>query len=99
MRLLERQPESAVQQGRTDLKIFFRGLLLNGPDDPAIQSLSNCYDKRTFAYLAENPSKLTGEISFARWIDYSTIKSVTLRLFGSVQLCTMRTRRFIAGTE
>ena len=63
--------EQKRRNGRADLKIFYRGLLLNGPDDPAMSS-----DEALLRCLAENPSRLADEIPFWHELDYSTIESV-----------------------
>ena len=62
--------------GRTNLKIYFRGLLLNGPDDLAIGSLSAVFDEEAFGCLAENPSRLADEIPFYMRLSYAEIERV-----------------------
>ena len=63
--------------GRTDLKIYLCGFLLNGPDDPAISSLSAGSDERLLVQLAqENPSRLAAKIPFFRYLHYSAIEGV-----------------------
>ena len=68
-----------LRHGRTDLKIYFNGFLLNGPDDPAINSLDipdgNVHDAR-FIHLAENLSRLADEIPFCELIRYRDIQAV-----------------------
>ena len=58
--------------GRTDLKIYYHGLLLNGPNDPAVDSL----DSGILAQLAENPSRLADEMPFRDFLDYAHIECV-----------------------
>ena len=79
--LLERLFVQKHRHSRTDLKIYLCGLLLNGPDDPAIRSLrydftGNAFNEETFGCLAENPSRLADEVPFVRTLDYSVIERV-----------------------
>ena len=66
--------------GRVDLKIYFWGLLLNGPDDPAIFALLNRsighLRKESLVCLAKNPSALAVQIPFYRKLRYSDIDGV-----------------------
>ena len=62
------------RHGRTDLKIFAFGLLLRGPDDPAITVTSSLCD--IFPFLAENPSRVADEIPLCSALAYSTIERV-----------------------
>ena len=65
------------RNGRADLKIYLSGLLLNGPDDPAIIFLSNEFDnKELIRCLAENPLRLADEIPFNDDLDYTAIERV-----------------------
>ena len=57
--------------GRTELKIYLRGLLLSGPNDPAIGSLLG--DSKLLRCLAEHPSRLADEIPFKVDFLYSAI--------------------------
>ena len=69
--------EQKQRNGRTDLKIYLGGLLLNGPEDPAIDFSSNF--KEFFVHLAENPSRLADEIPFSfDFLSYSAIERVDL---------------------
>ena len=61
--------------GRADLKIYLYGLLLNGPDDPAIRFLPP-YTQELFVQLAENSSRLPDEIPFYQNLNYSAIEDV-----------------------
>ena len=64
---------------RADLKIYLYGLLLNGPDDPAINAplySSGYLTRKWFACLAENPSRLADEIPFGNRTHYSYIERV-----------------------
>ena len=70
--------EQKQRSGRADLKIYFRGLLLNGPEDPAINALpdsfANYLSRESLACLVKNPSRLADEIPFYRELQYSDIK-------------------------
>ena len=70
--------EQKRQYGRTDLKIYLCGLLLNGLDDPAIDSLSYHNNGSTFIYLAENASisRLADEMPFFDYLFYEAIEAV-----------------------
>ena len=74
--LVEKLFEQKRQLHRTDLKIYFRGLLLDGPDDPAIHSLDPLLTTDTLVQLAENPSRLADEIPFYNSLYYSAIERV-----------------------
>ena len=66
--------EQKQRYGRADLKIYFCGLLLNGPHDPAINALLSSYHNiEAFGQLAKNPSRLADAIPFYRHIYYSNI--------------------------
>ena len=66
------------RSGRDELKIYFRGLLLNGPDDPAIIALDEPYylNTESFVCLAENPSRWADEIPFDSYLHYSAVEAV-----------------------
>ena len=69
--------EQKQQLGRTDLKIYLFGLLLNGPDDPAIDSLSRPpFNEPIFIQLAKHSSRLAKEIPFYDSLHYSSIERV-----------------------
>ena len=70
--------EQKRRYGRADLKIFLGGLLLNGPDDPAINvfPFSRDLSRGWLVCLAENRSRLADEIPFYREIEYSHIEGV-----------------------
>ena len=65
--------EQKRRYGRTDLKIFFVGLNLNGPDDPAITSL---FGLNNIPFLAENYSRMADAIRCCQYILYSQIERV-----------------------
>ena len=67
--------EQKRRYGRTNLKIYFCGHLLNGPDDPAIGSLRH-FNEEAFVQLAKNPSRLADEIPFYNTLDYSAFNGV-----------------------
>ena len=76
--------EQKRRLGRADLKIYLCGLLLNGPDDPARNSLigspfSELHSK-DFCFLAKNRSRLADEILLYRKLDYSEIMHVDQHL-------------------
>ena len=65
--------------GRADLKIYLYGLLLNGPDDPAINAFgynSDYLSSFRLVCLAENRSRLADEIPFYHSLHYSNIERV-----------------------
>ena len=70
--------EQKQRLGRSDLKIYFCGLLLNGPDDPAINVLDDHFDvaPEWLVCLAENRSRLADQIPLQSYIYYSGIEGV-----------------------
>ena len=68
--------EQKQRYGRTDLKIYLRGILLASPDDAAIDSLSPFLNENAFFRLAEDPSRLADEIPFHRNLGYSAIERI-----------------------
>ena len=68
--------EQKQRYGHTDLKIYLCGLLLNGPDDPAIDTLFAELNEEAIAILAEHPSRLTKEIPFLNSIPYPAIERI-----------------------
>ena len=72
--------EQKQRYGRADLKIYLCGLLLNGPNDPAINAFRSCcpsyLTKESLVCLAENSSRLADQIPFYRSLDYSAIECV-----------------------
>ena len=63
--------------GRADLKIYFWGLLLNGPDDPAMDALRGySLSREWLVCFAENRSRLADQIPFYRSLHYSEIEDV-----------------------
>ena len=71
--------EQKRKYGCTDLKIYLCGLLLDGPGDPAIHSLTYQNNMDTYIYLAENASisRLAGEMPFFDLLSYEAIEAVT----------------------
>ena len=65
--------------GRTELKIYLNGLLLNDADDPAIFDLCN-FNQGGLDCLAENPSRLADEIPFCDSLEYRAIERVAPEL-------------------
>ena len=72
------------QYGLTNLKVYFCGLLLNGPNDPAIDFILDYFVGETFVYLAENPSRLADVIPIYPLPHYSIIESVAPTLATNV---------------
>ena len=70
--------EQKRRDGRTDLKIFYLGLLLNGPDDPTV-SRAYGFDQN-IVHLAENPSRMADEILLYKRLSYTAIERVTSEL-------------------
>ena len=65
------------QSGRTDLKIYLKGLLLNGPHDPAINTLDNAsrfLSREWLACFSGNQSRLADRILFYYYLIYSSIE-------------------------
>ena len=75
---LEELFEQKQRHGRTNLKIYYRGLLLNGPHDPAIGLLRPASDisAEYFGHLAENPSRLADQIPIFERLGYTLIERV-----------------------
>ena len=69
---------------RADLKIFYFGLLLDGPDDLTKFSGSSGFeyvaDEAIWRRLTENPSALASEIPFYTILEYSKIEPFVARL-------------------
>ena len=66
--------EQKQRYGLSDLKIYLRGLLLEGPNDPAIDSLEK--NNELLRCLAENSSRLADEIPLHSSIDYAAIETL-----------------------
>ena len=64
------------RDGRTDLKIYLWGLLLDCPNDPAIDHISIRLDNQSRHYLVENQSRLANEIPLYWHLDYRDIEGV-----------------------
>ncbi|KAI3480252.1 hypothetical protein L1887_57615 [Cichorium endivia] len=64
---------------RNNLKIFLCGLLLDGPNDPVIGSLTRNFREDILACLAANPLRLTQEIPFIEYLEYTVIDDGFLR--------------------
>ena len=63
------------QYGLVNLKVFYFGCLLNGPNDPATRSLFYPSEE-TFAFWTTNPSRLAEEIPFLEPLTYTEIEHV-----------------------
>ena len=61
---------------RADLKILYRGCLLDCLQGPAIRFLSEPFGLEAIAYMAEHPLKLADKIPGQTWLSYSIIKAV-----------------------
>ena len=68
--------EQKQRYNRTDLEIFYRGCLLDGPHDPAIDLLSRTFGPETIEYLVEHPSKLANKIPGCTELSYTAIEAV-----------------------
>ena len=68
--------EQAKRYRRTDLKIFYFGLHLTGPNDPARHPFSSFYFLKSTALrsLVENPSRQAGEMPLYRFAVYAAIE-------------------------
>ena len=64
------------RNGRVDLKIFFFGFLVDGPEDPAFEFSRYFHRRETFDRLAEDPSRLADEIPVSRSLDYTCIEPI-----------------------
>ena len=61
---LEKFFEQKQQYGPADLKIYLRGLLLSGPEDPAIHFLTDSSSDEWFVHWAENQPRLVDVIPY-----------------------------------
>ena len=66
--------EQKRRYGRADLKIYRFGCLLDGPVYPASARFTTF--TAAFAFLAENPTRLTDELPLCRNLPYSAIEPV-----------------------
>ena len=71
--------EQKQRYGRVNLKVFLWGLLLNGPEDPAIVRLSR-FGEEKFVCLAENSWKLADELPLCTSLSYAEIEHATTEL-------------------
>ena len=62
--------------GRADLKIYRFGCLLDGAEDPLVSSFGYFIDRGTFAYLAENSTRLADQIPLYDYLYYSEIERI-----------------------
>ena len=69
--------ELKQRYGRTDLKVYRLGCLLDGPDDPVILYDFDLFNGENFVYLAANPSRMADEIPFWPGLDYTAIEHLT----------------------
>ena len=58
---------------RFDLRIFLFGCLLDGPDNPAMESSPHSFNEDTFCTLVRNHKRLADEIPFCTCLDYEAI--------------------------
>ena len=68
--------EQKKRYGRTDLKIYRWGLLLNGRDDTGTRSFPDSLNEEVLVHLAENSSRLADDIPLYDVLEYSPIRSV-----------------------
>ena len=66
--------EQKRRYGRTDLKIYLHGLLLDGPGDPITSSSDDYLNAEIFAHLVKDPSRLAVEIPFYYALSYEFIE-------------------------
>ena len=76
--------EQKQRHARVDLKIYRCGLLLSGPDDPAINNLWKYFNEETIDCLAKNPSRLADEIPLCQYLYYTAIERVAPELQASL---------------
>ena len=62
------------RHNRADLKIYYFGLLLNGPSDPVLNEIFDYYDGDIARCYAKNHQRLADEVLFYMWFDYDPIK-------------------------
>ena len=70
------------KRNRPKLKIYLCGLLLNGPDDynqtdEGNKKMNGYLDKKVFAHLAENQSRLAAEMPFCESLPYDAVERVS----------------------
>ena len=90
--------EQKQRYGRTDLKIYRFGYLLDDPEDPSIARFHDIYYEEAFLQLAEHPTKLADEIPFCRSVRYQAIEAVIPELATNIldrftDLCVIRVER------
>ena len=68
--------EQKQRYDRPDLKIYLWGLLLDGPNDVAIDLLFDHMCNESWHYLAQNQWKLADEIPLYEYLDYRSIEGV-----------------------
>ena len=89
--------EQKRRYGRTGLKIYRFGYLLDDPEDPSIARFHDMYFEEGFLHLAEHPTRLADEIPFSRSIPYQAIEAVTPEL--AADILTRFTDLFIISVE
>ena len=62
--------------GRSELKIYLYGLLLNGPNDPLIGLGFDYYEEEVFTHLVQNSSRMADELPLCTLLQYSAIERV-----------------------
>ena len=76
--------EQKQRSDHADLRIYLCGLLLNGPDDPAMNALRDAspdyLSSAYFGYLAENPSRMADLTPFYSFLYYSAIEDAAPNL-------------------
>ena len=66
--------------GCVDLKIYLRGLLLNGPDDPAVGDDHTRFNERNLEYMVENHWRMANQMPFYKELDYVKVKHIAPEL-------------------
>ena len=72
--------EQKERYGRVNLKIFYFGLLLSGPEDEALNWHAGTFKEDFFKHLAENHTRLTDKQPLYPDLDYEQIRRVDLAL-------------------
>ena len=96
--------EQKRRYGRTNLKIYRYGYLLDDPEDPSVIRVNNFYFKEAFLHLAEHPTRLADEIPFCQTISYESIEALAPEVAANLlslftDLCHIRVDRPVADLQ
>ena len=72
------------QCGNVNLKIYLWGLLMNGPDDPRMESHFEYFTDENIAYMAKNPLIFADEIPLYKHLYYDVIERIPLELQANI---------------